>query len=72
MFLHFWNLHIMIREKMQKNKNKIFFPAKMTPSWDLVSGGPDIEKLANFFGFLLTYTSLLVHEWQHRDLTVDS
>ena len=44
----------------------------MTPSWDLVSGGPDIEKLANFLGFLLTYTSLLVHEWQHRDLTVDS
>ena len=41
----------MIREKMQKNKNQIFFPAKMTPSWDLVSGGPDIEKLAICFWF---------------------
>ena len=49
-FLYFWNLHIMIREKMQKNKNKIFFPAKMTPSWDLVSGAWH-RKTCKFFGF---------------------
>ena len=31
----------MISEKMQKNKNQIFFPAKLTPCWDLVSGAHD-------------------------------